>query len=250
MLNSSPNETLSSFWANKYNQSHKFRSLGGADRSRYDLVSLQNKQNLNQVDQYGHTVDPRPKLSNNLQVLRHDAAKHKISVKPKKNHCQSRKKKVQSNDIHGHNGDLKFVATVNKLCGVENSILKENSFHVSNMTKTLHGNHENIQSCDISQKSIAKKTKTESEKLGNFLQKIIGNKRSAGKQSVVKSDAVGKSNKSSVIPKPEIKQQRIQTRIKKKPPAPPPPKYNKPELQTMNVKSKNCASESGNNRGM
>ena len=91
----SPHETLSNFWANK--NSDRFRPVNRNDRSRSDFISLQPYQHKNLVESSSNVTTRR----GNLQLLSHNAAKHKIAVKPRRNYPKTRKKKVQPNDGSG-----------------------------------------------------------------------------------------------------------------------------------------------------
>merc|ERR1712045_371819 len=101
--NNSPHETLSNFWANK--NSDRFRLVNRNDRSRSDFISLQPYQHNNLVEASSNVTSRR----GNLQLLSHNAAKHKIAVKPRRNYPQTRKKKVQPNDGSGQCEDYNFV---------------------------------------------------------------------------------------------------------------------------------------------
>ena len=252
-INTSPADTLSSFWAKKHNETEKFRPAVAAretERSRSDFIGLHSYQHMNQREdnRMVKTGDPRMvtvaqgRYNQHLNLLSHTAAKHKISVKPKRNYSRSRKKKVQPNNISGQCEDLNIVATVNKLCGEENSSLKQNSF-MSSHNSNLHDLNTRKSNCDITfQKSSQKKQ--EHEKLSNFLHRFIGSKKSVStKQSDQKNEAVLQSNRSSVNHNSETKLQPPKGRTRKKPLAPPPPPtYTKPKLDTMNVKTINIAS--------
>ena len=202
--NTSPDGTLSNFWANRKN----------ATLQHYQHINL---RVFNRPDKsVNHVINSRL----HLQLLDHKAAKHKIAVKPKRKYPQPRKKKVEPNDKCGYNKDSNYVATVN-LCGAENGSPQQNSL-------------------DVSQS----KTKSEPEKLGSFLQRIIGVKKLAAKNYNNKNVALKETNKTTDNYLTEHKVAKIRTK-KKRPPPPPPPSYTKPELVTMNVKTINHDSGSG-----
>ena len=230
----SPHETLSNFWANK--NSDRFRPVNRNDRSRSDFISLQPYQHKNLVENSSNVTTRR----GNLQLLSHNAAKHKIAVKPRRNYPQTRKKKVQPNDGSGQCEDSNFVATVNKLCGGGNGPLERNTFLVGSSDSSQVGV---IQNCDTSKKFVRKKIKTENEKLSQFFQRFIGGKKHAAKASNERISIEQKYNKLSQPG--ESKQVVPIQRNRKKPPPPPPPAHNKTEAATVNVKTINHASGSG-----
>ena len=226
-VNTSPHETLSDFWANRYTvtQSEKFEpGKSEADFSQKVFIRPDKSEKHNIVSRQ------------HLQMLDHNAAKHKIACRPKRNHPHPRKKKVESKDLNDHKKDLNFVATVNKLCGGEISSLQHNSFHVG---CSVDMNIDNVTNCDtfklekVSKKKQSK-IKSEPEKLSGFLQRIIGVKKHALKHSAIKDSVIQKTNKVTInnISEPKV----TKTRSKKKPP-PPPPSLTKQELVTMNVKT-------------
>lgn len=249
-INTSPADTLSNFWAKKHNETEKLRpAVRENERSRSDFIGLHSYQHMNQREDNRMvktgdtgmvTVSPG-RYNQHLNLLSHTAAKHRIAVKPKRNYSKSRKKKVQPNNISGQCEDLNIVATVNKLCGEENSSPKQNSF-MFNHNSNLHDLNTRKSNCDITfQKSSQKKH--EHEKLSNFLHRFIGSKKSVTKQPDQRNEAVVlQSNKSSGNQNSETKLQPPKGRTRKKPLAPPPPPtYAKPKLDTMNVKTINIA---------
>ena len=116
-VNTSPHETLSDFWANRYSQSDKPKPCKGDFSQRnYRIPSKSEK----------HEVNSR----HHFQLLDHHAAKHKIACRPKRNHPHPRKKKLDLTDLNTPKKDLELVATVHKFCGREISSLQHNSIHV------------------------------------------------------------------------------------------------------------------------
>ena len=226
-VNTSPHETLSDFWANRYTvtQSEKFEpGKSEADFSQKVFIRPDKSEKHNIVSRQ------------HLQMLDHNAAKHKIACRPKRNHPHPRKKKVESKDLDDRKKDLIFVATVNKLCGGEISSLQHNSFHVGS---SVDMKIDNVTNCDTFKlekvfKKKQSKIKSEPEKLSGFLQRIIGVKKHALKHSAIKDSVIQKTNKATInnISEPKV----TKTRSKKKPP-PPPPSLTKQELVTMNVKT-------------
>ena len=225
--NTSPHETLSNFWANRYTaQSEKFET----DKSKED---------------FRQKVFGRPDMSESpniisrqhFQMLDHNAAKHKIACRPRRNHPHPRKKKVELTVLNKHKKDQNYVATVDELCGGEISPLKHNSFCVGS---SVNMRIDNVTNCDtfksekVSKKKLSK-LKSEPEKLSGFLQRIIGVKKQAPKQSTNKEIVLQEVNKASTENFCEHKV--AKTRSKKKPPPPPPPTSTKQELVTMNVKT-------------
>ena len=226
-VNTSPHETLSDFWANRYNvtQSEKFEPGKSRVDSGQKVFRRPNKSETHNIISRQH-----------LQMLDHNAAKHKIACRPKRNHPHPRKKKVESKDLNDRKKDLNFVATVNKLCGGEISSLQHNSFHVGS---SVDMKIDNVTNCDTfklekASKKKQSKIKSEPEKLSGFLQRFIGVKKLAPKHSANKDSVIQESNKATNI---NISEHKVtKTRSKKKPP-PPPPSSTKQELVTMNVKT-------------
>ena len=170
-------------------------------------------------------------------MLDHNAAKHKIACRPRRNHPHPRKNKVELKDLNEHKKDLNFVATVNESCGGEISPLKHNSFCVGssvNMKIDIVTNCDTFKSEKVSKKKLSK-IKSEPEKLSGFLQRFIGVKKQAPKHSTNQESVLQEINKASTNIFSEHKV--TKTRSKKKPPPPPPPSSTKQELVTMNVKT-------------
>lgn len=223
--NTSPHETLSDFWANRYTvtQSEKIETGKSKGNFRQKVFGKPDKSESQNIISRQH-----------LQMLDHDAAKHKIACRPRRNHPHPRKKKLMSTDINEHKKDLNYVAAVNELCGGEISPLKHNSFCVGS---SVDMKIDNVTNCDtfksekVSKKKLSK-IKSEPEKLSGFFQRFIGVKKQAAKHSTNQEEEI---NKASINNFPEHKV--TKTRSKKKPPPPPPPSSTKQESVTMNVKT-------------
>ena len=226
-VNTSPHETLSDFWANRYTvpQSEKFEPVSSkGDSSQRLFRKADNNKKLNAYSRQ------------HFQLLDHNAAKHKIACRPKRNHPNPKKKKI---DFDGHKEDLKsnFVAADNRLCGGEISSPQHNLFHMSssvNMRADSVTNCDTFNSDKVSKRKQSK-IKSEPEKLGGFLQKFIGLKKHATKQSTNKDRELQETNTATV--KNLSVHKVIKIKSKKKSPPPPPPSLTNQELVTMNVKT-------------
>ena len=228
-VNTSPHETLSDFWANRYAAvSEKFEPVTSkGDFSQRLFRRTDNNKKLNAYSRQ------------HFQLLDHNAAKHKIACRPKRNHPNPKKKKMDSKDFDGHEEDLKlnFVATDNRLCGGEISSPEHNLFHMSssvNMRADSVTNCDTFNSDKVSKRKQSK-IKSEPEKLGGFLQKFIGLKKHATKQSTNKDSELQETYTATVNNLSVHKVTKIKS--KKKPPPPPPPSLTNQESVTMNVKT-------------
>ena len=232
-VDSSPSETLSKFWAkgsSRLSSENQF-----SERSRSDFIGVVSYQNHHQVKSNGPgKSDDQSAVRNcgNLQKLSHTAAKHKISVRPRRNHPSKRKRQVESNC---NNTDHTTAATVNheESGGGGNDPFKQTSFSVvtnSNMKDTKAGR---LRTWD--QKVKSKPEHQQQEKLYKFFSKLIGSKKAESKQSSpcipLQQNVTNSSHSSTNKHNPR-------TRTKKKPPPPPPPPSSdqcRPQPPSMNV---------------
>lgn len=244
-VNSSPSETLSKFWANSVDISGEKPTLSlrqGSMSARSDLIGLNSYQQGNlqgnlQVKSNGpvKSDNHHARKSSNLQHLSHTAAKHKISVKPKRNHPNPRGRRVRKVDEdkcdhRGVENTFGQLATGFDRCGQANDPLKQNSFPV---VESFPGSSK-----PIWDRNPRPKIDQQQEKLSRFFHKLIGVKKP---EKQIRT--LGMSPPGSTITmehqQPAIaltSKQNVRGRTKKKPPPPPPPTSCKPEPASVNVR--------------
>ena len=231
-VNTSPHETLSDFWANRYAepQNEKFEP----DGSKGDFSQRLFRRADNNMKHNAHSRQ-------HFQLLDHNAAKHKIACRPKRTYPNPRKKKISSKNFDGHKEypKLNFVATDKKLCGGEISVPQHNLFHESS---SVNIRADSVTNCDtFNSDKVSKrkqsKIKSEPEKLGGFLQRFIGLKKHTTKQSTNKDSELQETKNKTTVNNLSDVHKVTKIKSKKKPPPPPPPSLTNQELVTMNVKT-------------